>query len=161
MAADPRVAHPSRRGGRDGFTLIEALTAFAIVAVLALVVQRGLVQARIGWAAVEERTAAERVARTLLAEPLSPATVEAGGRSGVSEGRRFELRLATLDLPLPAAPPAPAQRGAAAAQAPGAQPPEDQSSRWQPLRVTIEVATARGSPVAIETIRLARMERGG
>lgn len=136
----------ARAKGDDGFTLIEALVAFAIVAALSLVVQRGLIQSRIGWAAVEDRTGAERLARSLLEEPLTPAAVAAGGREGVTDGRRWRIGLQNLDLPLPrppepegGAPPQPAQEG----------------PRWLPLRVRIEVATARGRPVEVETVRLA------
>ncbi len=102
-----------RRAGREGFTLIEALVAFAIVAALSLVVQRGLVQSRVGWAAVEDRTGAERLARSLLEEPLTPVAVAAGGREGVTDGRRWRIGLQSLDLPLPSRPlrrTAPAER---------------------------------------------------
>jgi hypothetical protein len=133
--------------GDDGFTLIEALVAFAIVAALGLVVQRGLIQSRVGWAAVEDRTGAERLARSLLEEPLTPAAVAAGGREGVTDGRRWRVGLQTLDLPLPS-PPEPADG------APQQQPAQE-GPRWLPLRVRIEVATARGRPVEVETVRLA------
>ncbi len=136
-----------RVGARDGFTLIEALVAFAIVAALSLVVQRGLIQSRIGWAAVEDRTGAERLARSLLEEPLTPAAVAAGGREGVTDGRRWRVGLQTLDLPLPS-PPEP-EAGS------GPPPPAQDGPRWLPLRVRIEVATARGRPVEVETVRLA------
>lgn len=135
-----------RAGARDGFTLIEALVAFAIVAALSLVVQRGLIQSRVGWAAVEDRTGAERLARSLLEEPLTPAAVAAGGREGVTDGRRWRVGLQTLDLPLPS-PPEP--EGGAPPQ------PAQEGLRWLPLRVRIEVATARGRPVEVETVRLA------
>lgn len=139
------------RGRRDGgFTLIEALVAFAITAMLFLVVQRGLVQARIGWAAIEDRRQAERLARSLFAEPVSLAAVVEGGRSGVTDGRRWTIKLATLDLSLPTAPPPPKDVASAGGQNPAPAPP-----RWQPLRVTIAVETSRGRPVEVETVRLA------
>lgn len=150
----------ARLRGRDGFTLIEALAAFAIVAILTLVVQRGLVQSRLGLAAIEDRTAAERVARSLLAEPLRLADVQAGGRTGIRDGRRFEIRLSPLDLPLPKAErteaPSPQARNPTA---PGQAPPTtEERYGWQPLREEIEVATARGASVSIETIRLGPLE---
>lgn len=136
---------------RDGFTLIEALVAFAVVAAVSLVVQRGLIQSRVGWAAIEDRAGAERLARSLLEEPLTPAAVAAGAREGVTDGRRWRIALQTLDLPLPALPEEPAVGTAPAPEGP----------RWRPLRVRIAVATARGRPVEVETVRLAPFPAAG
>ncbi|WP_232630719.1 prepilin-type N-terminal cleavage/methylation domain-containing protein [Methylobacterium sp. Leaf118] len=142
-----------RTRARDGFTLIEALVAFAVVAAISLVVQRGLIQSRVGWAAIEDRSAAERLARSLLAEPLTPAAVAAGAREGVTDGRRWRIALESLDLPLPALPGEP---GAEAAP-----PAQEEGPRWRPLRVRIAVTTVRGRPVEVETVRLAPFPAGG
>lgn len=144
---------PERGRGDDGFTLVEALTAFAIVAMLTLVIQRGLVQARLGWEAIEERRAAERLARSLLSEPVSLPAVLEGGRNGYTDGRRWQIRLAALDLPLPDPPSPPATVATAGGQPPA--PASTPEPKWQPLRVTITVETARGRPVEVETVRLA------
>ncbi|WP_375462397.1 type II secretion system protein J [uncultured Methylobacterium sp.] len=161
MRRHPRSGPVPHRGagGAAGFTLIEALAAFAIVAVLSLVVQRGLVQSRLGLAAVEDRLAAERVARSLLAEPVRPSDVASGGRAGILDGYRFAIRLAVLDLPLPEA-----ERAAQGACPPTAGPCDPgragdpaPPARWQPLRQDIEVATLRGPSVTVETIRLGQV----
>lgn len=145
-----------RSGASAGFTLIEALAAFAIVAVLSLVVQRGLVQSRFGLAAVEDRIAAERVARSLLAETPRPSDIGNGDREGILDGHRFTIRFEPLALPLPEAEPATAG-GCANAAAP-CNPADAASSeervRWRPFRQRIEVATLRGPLIVVETIRL-------
>lgn len=144
---------PRDRGASAGFTLIEALAAFAIVAVLSLVVQRGVVQSRAGLVAVEDRLAAERVARSLLAEPLRVSDIDRGGRIGTLDGYRYTIRLAALELPLPEV-----ERDAEGGCQPsaGACDPADPAARirWTPMRQDIEVLTRRGTAVTVETIRL-------
>ncbi|TXN13836.1 hypothetical protein FV219_04310 [Methylobacterium sp. WL122] len=141
------------RGASAGFTLIEALAAFAIVAVLSLVVQRGVVQSRAGLVAVEDRLAAERVARSLLAEPLRVSDIGRGGRTGTLDGYRYTIRLAALELPLPEAE-HDAEGGCQ--QSAGSCDPADPAARirWTPMRQDIEVLTRRGTVVTFETIRL-------
>lgn len=140
----PASLHPLRERlrGRDGFTLVEALAAFAIVASLALVVQRGVVMARTGIARSSDRFAAEWVAQTLLTEPLGRQAARSGARSGTTDGLRWTMRLEPLDLPL----------------APGARAQGAPAPAWQPMRVRIEVETASGRTVDVETVRLARVE---
>ena len=152
---------PKARGGGTsaGFTLVEALAAFAIVAVLSLVVERGVVQARAGLSSVEDRLAAERVARSLLAEPLRAADVGAGGRTGILDGYPYVIRLAMLELPLPEAEPE-AQGGcspSAACDPAGETDDLTKRNHWTLLRQDIAVTTRRGSAVAVETIRLGQV----
>lgn len=144
-------------GGRSaGFTLIEALAALAIVAVLSLVVQRGVVQSRAGLVAVEDRLAAERVARSLLAEPLRVLDIGRGGRTGTLDGYRYTIRLAALELSLPL-PERDVESGCPPTAA--ACDPADPAARvrWKPLRQDIEVLTRRGTAVTVETIRLGQV----
>ena len=147
---------PRERGASAGFTLIEVLTAFAIVAVVSLVVQRGVVQSRAGLVAVEDRLAAERVARSLLAEPLRVSDIGTGGRTGTLDGYRYTIRLAALELPLPEA-----ERDAESGCQPsaGACDPADPAAsvRWTPMRQDIEVMTRRGTAVTVEAIRLGQV----
>lgn len=156
----PRPPGAGRLRGRDGFTLVEALTAFVVLALLTLVVQRSLVMARTGLSFAESRTEAERVARTLLDEPVSRTVSRGGGRSGVTEGRRWTVSAQPLDLPPArpgAAPPRPEPAGTDPARAgdPAAKGP-DPAAIWRPLRVTIRVETTAGRVLEVETVRLAR-----
>ncbi|WFT82194.1 prepilin-type N-terminal cleavage/methylation domain-containing protein [Methylobacterium sp. CB376] len=139
----------SGEAGRAGFTLVEALAAFAIVAMLSLALQRGLVQSRLGWLWIDDRVAAARVARSLLVQPVNLAQAAAGGWEE-ADGRRFRVRLSPVALPLPPPPPEPVP--------PVPRPPDREPAiRWVPLRERIEVETARGA-LALETIRLCPFE---
>jgi hypothetical protein len=148
----PRSA-ATRRDARAGFTLVEALAAFAIVAMLGLAIQRGVVQARLGWQRLDDRAAAERVARSLLAEPVDLARARDGGWRGTQDGRAYAVRLTAVDLPLPPPPP----RDGAAPPPAAAGRPGELPIRWVPLRQRVEVATM-GAPLTVETIRLCPVE---
>lgn len=131
-----------RLRGTDGFTLVEALAGFAILAMLTLVVQRGLVMAKTGLVRSHDRIAAEWVAQTLLAEPLGREVTRSGSSSGTAGGLAWTMRIEPLDLPVVRA----AQKKDAGA--PG----------WRPMRVMLQVATGPGRTLDVETVRLARVE---
>ena len=158
---------PPRLRGRDGFTLVEALAAFAILALLTLVAQRTLVMARTSLAAADARIEAERVARTLLEEPVARTFARSGSRSGVTDGRRWTVTAEPLALPA-ARPAAPTPKAGAAPMADPAATRDPAATAnpvlrtnpapaaWRPLRVTIRVETTPGRTLAVETVRLAR-----
>ena len=133
---------PERLSGDDGFTLVEALAAFAILSMLTLVVQRGFVMAKAALVRSNDRVAAEWVAQTLLAQPLGREATRTGTRSGTETGRRWTMRVEPLDLPV-----------ARAGIKDGAKAPS-----WQPMRVTVQVEIAPGRIFDLETVRLARVE---
>ena len=143
------------RAGRDGFTLIEALVAFAIVAGATVVVQRSLVQSRAAAARAVDRVAPEWLARSLLAEPLSDLDMSMGGRSGTEGGRRFEVWLTPLaDL-------GDDQPGQESDR--GASPLPDRAGRrvrWQPMRVSIAVETGPATWLTLQTVKLGRVVVG-
>lgn len=114
------------RRRRDGFTLLETIAAFVILAAMTLVILRGVVAATGAGVAAGEVVAAERVARGLLASPL--ALTPTARLSGTVEGRAYTVEAS----PLPFAPAA----GVA------------------PVRVRISVAAGRGRTVEVETVRL-------
>jgi type II secretory pathway pseudopilin PulG len=164
-------AEGHRLRGRDGFTLVEALAAFAILALLTLVAQRTLVMARTSLAAADARIEAERVARTLLDEPVARTVARGGSRSGVTDGRRWTVSAEPLALPAtrPAAPAATVDPTATADPTGAANPAAgtDPATKgtapapatWRPLRVTIHVEVTPGRTLAVETVRLARATR--
>ncbi|MFK5600325.1 prepilin-type N-terminal cleavage/methylation domain-containing protein [Methylobacterium sp. HMF5984] len=137
-----------RGAGRDGFTLIEALVAFAIVAGATVVVQRSLVQSRGATAQAADRVAPDWLIRSLLAEPLSDADMSMGGRSGVEGSRRFEVRLMPIiDV-----------NDDQAVQAPNrASDRPEKQVRWQPIRMSITVEISPAKWLTIHTIKLGRV----
>lgn len=137
-----------KRAGRDGFTLIEALVAFAIVAGATVVVQRSLVQSRAATAQTADRVAPEWLMRSLLAEPLSDLDMSMGGRSGVEGGRRFEVRLTPLT----------GLDDDHVGRVPDRTPdPAERQVRWQPMRVSIAVETGPAKWLTLESVKLGRI----
>ena len=156
-----------RLRGRDGFTLVEALAAFAILALLTVVVQRVFVSAKTSSVRADERIGAEWVARTLLTQPLGPERAPSGSQSGVLDGYRWTMTLEPLDLPGPALE-AQTPRAGPSQSNPGAPPSRAASSnpekaapdpaRWRPHRVTIQVGEAPGRRLEVETVRLVAVD---
>lgn len=139
------------RTGRDGFTLVEALVAFAIVAAATLVVQRGVVDARNGVGHTAARMAPEAIALSLLAEPLGNADLREGRRSGRTGGRRYDVRLVPLVNPLlNEESEEPKQNG-------GSPPRRPQQVTWIPVRVAISVETDSPDWLKVETVKLGRL----
>lgn len=130
---------PTRSGGNAGFTMIEVLVAFTVLATLTLAVQRGLSTSIEATAKSEARLGAELVARTLITAPLgnSPSGLEP--QSGSIDGFQWRLRFEKVELPV------------AAVNVNDGQPP-----RWFPVRLLIGVSAPDGTEVEIEAIRLVR-----
>ena len=94
----------AERGGlrrfadRSGFTLIEALVAFTVMATVLGVLYRGVVQTRAGSAVFAARTQEEVVARSLLAEFGGRRDLRDGSYAGTRDGRRWTLKASAMDL---------------------------------------------------------------
>jgi hypothetical protein len=133
--------------GRDGFTLIEALVAFVVLALFSIAVQRVLIVSRTGLVRAEDRILAERVARTLLDAPLGPEASRLGVRSGVSDGCNWTITIEALNIPSQV-------QAEPSGQAPTNARP---AVTWRPIRMTVRVARGSGSALQVETVRLARI----
>ena len=164
MSPRPDIFHARR--GRDGFTLIETLVAFAVMATLLSVLFRGVVTLRAGAFAFDARIQEDVVARAILDDALTNRNLRAGTYSGIRDGRRWTMVAKAMDLSaqipaaraIPAPPPGP---GALRSQTPlpvpsgtGSAPPVP---AWAPQRLIVRVETT-GRPVEIETIRLVKAE---
>lgn len=179
-----RAIGPAARGRRrDGFTLVETLVALAVVAAVAVALQRGVVSARSALARAEALLEAEAVARDVLENRLDALAPGVGIRRGDDRGLVVTVTSEALDLPLPppgppdpahspvqapgreaGRPPAPGQapvRVAAGAPqqagegAPGEAAADAALGRFTPLRVTIQVEPAIGPPLVVETLHAA------
>lgn len=169
---------PRRRGRQDGFTLVETLIAVAVVAAVAVALQRGFVSTRMLLARSEAIVAAETLARDILENRLPALASEPGERRIEEDGLVAVVTSEPLDLPFPparrpAARPSDAGRAerdrrsrrqeeqrptdgrAAADPVAGGDDPTEAAGRWAPLRVTIRVTASNGPPLVVETVRAA------
>ena len=144
MGSSRKTAGPTREpvgrrrfGGTEGFTLIETLVAFVVLALFAVVLQPAIVGTVRSGAAAEARMEAGLVARTLLASPtLFQAGTTASGRMN---GHDWTVRFAPLEI---------------AAGSPG----KVASVVFRPMRMIVDVAVdaRRRGRLQVETVRLVR-----
>ena len=94
----------AERGGRrrcadrSGFTLIEALVAFTVMAMVLGVLYRGVVQTRAGANVFASRMQEEIVTRSLIAEFGARRDLRDGSYAGTRDGRRWTLKASAMDL---------------------------------------------------------------
>ncbi len=95
-----RAEHDAGRrfADRSGFTLIEALVAFTVMAMVLGVLYRGVVQTRAGSVVFAARTQEEVVARSLIAEFRTRRDLRDGSYAGTRDGRRWTLKASSIDL---------------------------------------------------------------
>jgi prepilin-type N-terminal cleavage/methylation domain-containing protein len=159
---------PRTHSGRAGFSLVEALVALAIAAVLTAALTRLIVDTRANAARVGELTEMAALGETLLARVAS----SAGLRPGRTDGRRgaFAWRIGVAPIPFTAVARVRAEKKApqpAAAEGPGATAkaaavPEGGSTpapaappqRWVTYRVAVVIEAPSGRIYAVDTIRV-------
>lgn len=141
-----------RRGrAQDGFTLIEVLVAFLVLAFGTLAIQQALMTAVNGTRRAEDRLRAELVVRSLMTAPITDDPGETI-QNGMMDGFPWQVRYEALRLPFETA-----------ANIEGK--PVD----WIPRRMIVTVplpprsswslGSRRDAVVRIETIRLVRTSR--
>jgi len=144
---------PSRRRGTQGFTLIEVLVAFTVMATLLVVLYRGVVGLRQGASAFDDHSQRELVARAVLDEALAERGLTAGVHHGARDGRRWTIIAKTIDLSAQLPPPAETNES---------KPGDDKAAQaktkreWATQRLTVRVES-QGRPLEIETLRLVRV----
>lgn len=165
-----------RAGGRDGFTLVEVLVAFAVLGVFMVALQRGLVVSRTGSMATVGTTQAQQVARTLLESPVPRELENPGRMTGRLGGHDWTMVTEAIPLPLPEPPtkdgdskrPDGRQGAAQADRGPGGSNDGEQNESeeedkpeqlWRPLRLTISVRADPRRMLTVETVRLVRMQQ--
>lgn len=133
----PRLTSARRFTGRGGFTMIEVLVAFTVLAIGTLAIQRGLASSITATSRAEERLGAELVAKTLMSAPLGTGPVALQPRSGTMNGYRWRMRFESVELPF-----------AAVNVRDGRRP------RWIPFRMKVSVSSQHGADLTVETVRL-------
>lgn len=123
--------------GQDGFTMIEVLVAFTVLATMTIAVQRGIAASVNGTVRAGETLGAELVARTLMSAPLGTGPEAARTSSGTMNGYRWKIHFENVDLPV-----------AAVNVRDGSRP------KWTPMKMVIEVSAGRSRPTTLESIRL-------
>ncbi len=160
---------------RSGFTLIEALVAFTVMAMVLGVLFRGVVQTRAGADVFAARTQEEVVARSLIADFRARRDLRDGSYAGTRDGRRWTLKASAMDLKeqlpkgdkkLGADPAAAASTDAAKAPNAGVSDPgvpgpstgRPQPSKpvWVAQRLVLRVATG-ARPLESEVVHLVKL----
>jgi type II secretory pathway pseudopilin PulG len=137
------------RKARAGFTLIEALVAFALLVAFAAALGPYLFHARRIMAGADDRIAAQILLRALLAAPIERSTISETSREGETAGLRWRVRTEPifidalpsrrLQTPLPST-------ANAAANGPD----------WTTFRVAASVSWGAGLSVSADTVRLGK-----
>jgi hypothetical protein len=130
---------------RAGFTLIEALVAFIVLALLAIAVDRAVVASLGATSRADARLQSELVARMLLTGPLGQGPNAARPSSGLMNGHAWSIRFEPVNLPF----------GAAQPQAQS----QSQSSLWIPVRMVVTVAGDHSNHggLTVSAVRLVNM----
>lgn len=124
----------SRRNCSDaaGFTLIEALVALAIIAVVLGTIGSVIATTVKGTRAIDQRLALAGTAETLLADLPARSLLKPGRQSGQLAGSRWRLDVAPMNVA-------------------GGDPATD---RFVPLAVNLRLQRADGSMVQVTTVKL-------
>ncbi|MBR0987266.1 type IV pilus modification PilV family protein [Bradyrhizobium liaoningense] len=124
----------SRRSCSDtaGFTLIEALVALAIIAVVLGTIGSVIATTAKGTRAIDQRLALAGTAETLLADLPARSLLKPGRRSGELAGSRWRVDVAPMNVP-------------------GGDPASD---RFVPLAVNLRLQRADGSAIQVTTVKL-------
>ncbi len=124
----------SRRSCSDaaGFTLIEALVALAIIAVVLGTIGSVIATTAKGTRAIDQRLALAGTAGTLLADLPARSLLKPGRRSGELAGSRWRVDVAPMAVP-------------------GGDPSSD---RFVPLAVNLRLQRPDGSAIQVTTVKL-------
>lgn len=124
-----------KRKRRRGFTLIEALVSLVFVSIVSVAVMRAIVSTREAAFDAAQRTEAEILLRTLLAQVIAADRLPIGLLRGETGTYRWAIASVPGNIPIPGDP---------------------QELQWRPERVKVEVGWGAQSRIAAETVHLVR-----
>ncbi|MHC2577092.1 general secretion pathway protein I [Bradyrhizobium diazoefficiens] len=116
----------------DGFTLIEALIALAIIAVVLGTIGSVIATTAKGTRAIDQHLALAGTAETLLADLPARSLLKPGRQSGELAGSRWRVDVAPMNVP-------------------GGNPATD---RFVPMAVNLRLQRADGSAIQVTTVKL-------
>ena len=126
------MSHRSCSDGAAGFTLIEALVALAILAVVLGTIGSVIATTVKGTRSIDQRLALAGTAETLLADLPVRALLKPGQQSGELAGSRWRVDIAPMKVA-------------------GGDPATD---RFVPLAVNLRLQRADGSTIQVTTVKL-------
>ena len=118
--------------GAAGFTLIEALVALAIIAIVLGTIGSVIATTVKGTRSIDQRLALAGTAETLLADLPARAVLKPGRQSGELAGSRWRLDVAPMNVA-------------------GGNPATD---RFVPLAINLRLQRADGSAIQVTTVKL-------
>lgn len=118
--------------GAAGFTLIEALVALAIIAIVLATIGSVIAVTTKGTRSIDQRLALAGTAETLLADLPVRGLLKPGRKSGQLAGSRWRLDIAPMNVA-------------------GGNPATD---RFVPLAVNLRLQRADGSAIQVTTVKL-------
>jgi general secretion pathway protein I len=118
--------------GAAGFTLIEALVALAIIAIVLGTIGSVIATTVKGTRSIDQRLALTGTAETLLADLPARAVLKPGRQSGELSGSRWRVDVAPMSVA-------------------GGNPATD---RFVPLTVNLRLQRADGSAIQVTTVKL-------
>jgi general secretion pathway protein I len=127
----------SRREDRRscaGFTLIEVLVAFAVIAIVLPAIGAVVASTVRGTRGIDDRLAMAGTAETLLNTLPQRNELKAGSTSGSGQGVRWRMDISELPLAAP--------------------DEADPSYNWMPLAITIRLEGRSGTTMRVDTVRL-------
>ena len=118
--------------GAAGFTLIEALVALAIIAIVLGTIGSVIATTVKGTRSIDQRLALAGTAETLLADLPARAVLKPGRQSGELAGSRWRVDVAPMNVA-------------------GGNPATD---RFVPLAINLRLQRADGSAIQVTTVKL-------
>ncbi len=148
-----RSFHRRSQRTRAGFTLLEALVAFALIVAFVGALGPYLFHARRIMAGADGRIAAQVLLRSLLATPLNRAALPEASREGETAGLRWRISGEPVFIDTLASSRQLKRPGLQ--QANGLAPSR---AAWTAFRVIATVWWASGQSISADTVRLAKAE---